>query len=335
MRGEMKRTATLLKVTTRTLENWIKMYKSEVVSPIGRPSYSKEMRDSARLLVHREMTLQGNPGWRPIDEALKGKVPTRLVQEYVREIKKDKRKTVQKQKDQNTKVATVQMKNVIWTMDGTHLGRLNRKSIESQVIKDRGSLLTLGVSTGVAATGKDVITLLNELKSKRYLPIVLSTDNGSSYCNEEVRKFLKKHKIVHLLSLPRTPEHNSSSEISMRELKECAGLGKGVALDGALEAHNLMVNSAKSLSNRLRGSKKFNSARNLDDIMFEASTLIDRDTFYEDCQQGLNKIRTNTCCVRDKRMQERELILGMLERYGCIKQTRGTGIYGEKCEVFL
>lgn len=335
MRGEMKRTAILLKVTTRTLENWIKLYSSEVVSPIGRPSYTKETREKAKLLVCREMTLQGNPGWRPIDVALKGKVPTRLVQEYVREIKKEKRKEARDKKNQNTKVATVQMKNVIWTMDGTHLGRLDRKSIESQVIKDRGSLLTLGVSTGGSATGKEIITLLTELKSKRYLPIVLSTDNGAAYCNEEVRCFLKNNKIVHLLSLPRTPEHNSSSEIGMRELKECAVLGKGTRLTSVDQGHNLMVNSAKSVGNRPRASKKFNSAKDLDDIMFEANTLIDRDRFYKDCQQGLSEIQTKACCARDRRMQERELILGMLEECGCVKQTRGTGIYGEKCEVFL
>ncbi len=179
------------------------------------------------------------------------------------------------------------------------------------------------------------MTLFDRVKKTRGLPLVIGTDNGSAYCNEEVQAYLKKEKMIHFLSLPRTPEHNGSAEISMRELKTDAVLGKGITLSCPYEAHALLTKSAMRLNSRLRASKKFKSADEIDDMITDAREIIDRDVFFEDCQQGILLLSAKTKSFRERRVLEREVIMGMLEKYGAIKQTRGGWSYGEKCEVVL
>jgi len=327
--------ARMLEVTLRSLENWITAYKSAAEVKVGRPSYPTALRKHAVWLVGRAMIQQGHPGFRVIVKTLEGEIPTRLVQEYVRKYKMRKRKHDREKKTLNKKSVTVVMKNAYWVQDGTHLGRVGRKAVESQVIKDRGSLKTLGIKTGLTASAKDIMTLFDRVKKTRGLPLVIGTDNGSAYCNEEVQAYLKKEKMIHFLSLPRTPEHNGSAEISMRELKTDAVLGKGIALSCPYEAHALLIKSAMRLNSRLRASKKFKSADEIDDMITDAREIIDRDVFFEECQQGIVLLSEKTKSFRERRVLERELIMGMLEKYGAIKQTRGGWSYGEKCEVVL
>lgn len=335
VRGEIKQTAKILGVTPRSLENWIKMYKCGGNAKVGRPSYSTALRKHAIWLVEREMIKQGYPGSRVIDKTLKGEIPTRLIQELVKKYKARKRKRDREKRLLNKKSSSVLMKNAYWVQDGTHLGRIERKAIESQVIKDRGSLKTLGIKTGTTADAKDIVTFFEGIKKSRGLPLVIGTDNGSAYCNEQVKTYLKQEKVVHLLSLPRTPEHNGSAEITMCELKKEAVLGKGMALDCPYEAHALLVKAAERINDRLRASKKFKSANEIDDMLVDARDMIDRDLFFEECERGISLLTEKTNNVREQRMLERELIMGTLEKHGAIKRTRGDGTYGEKCEVFL
>ena len=193
----------------------------------------------------------------------------------------------------------------------------------------------LGIKTGQAANAVYVMTFFEKAKECRGLPLVIGTDNGSAYCNEEVSDYLHREKVVHLLSLPRTPEHNGSAEIGMRELKDEAMLGKGVTLASLSAPHALLVQATNRINIRLRGSKKFKSANDLDDTLLDARDMIDRDVFYDECQQGISDLRGCHLNGRELRKKERELILKTLEKYGAIQQTRGGRIYGEKQEVIL
>lgn len=333
-RGEIKGVAKLLEVTPRTIENWLRLYLRGGRAKTGRPSYTNEERWKAIWAVRRELRRQGYCGWRPIDEALKD-VPTRLVQEYVKKFKAKKRRWNEMIKKEKRKGITVILKNAYCVSDGTFLGRIEKEGIESQVIKDRGSLKVLAIGTGLTAKGEDVIKMLDDLKTNRKLPLVLGTDNGSMYCNEEVRDYLKNEKVIHLLSLPRTPEHNSSAEITMREMKEESLLGRKTSLLCISESHDKIVCAARKLNWRLRGSKKFKSANELDDTMVDATDVIDREMFYAECEQGLLKVRAGDFKGRELRMKEREVILEMMEKFGAVKLTRGVRNYGEKCEVIL
>lgn len=326
--------AETLGVSPRSVQNWIAAFKGGRNAKVGRPFYTGKQRRHAMWMVARELRKQGYPGWRPIDTAL-GNVQTRLIQEYVRLFKAKRKKRMSVTRKIHRKSTTVLMKNAYWTQDGTHVGRIEKVSVESQIIKDRGSLKTLGIKTGVAANADDVMTFFDKAKECRGLPLVIGTDNGSAYCNEEVSDYLHKEKVVHLLSLPRTPEHNGSAEIGIRELKDDAMLGKGVVLECLSSPHAVLAQSASRINMRLRGSKKFKSANDLDDTLLDARNMIDRDVFYNECHVGLTELRGCHLNGRELRIRERELILKTLEKYGAIQQTRGDRIYGEKQEVIL
>ncbi len=333
--GDLKWIADLLEVSPRTIQNWLKDYKEGRAAKEGRPSYTETQKMEARELVSKEMTKQGaTSGWRPIDKALEN-IPTRLIQRCVKEFKQEKRKHNYLEREKNKKSIEVIFKNVYWTQDGTHLGRIGKEAVESQIMKDRGSLKLIGIQTGKAATADSIITFFEAAKKERGLPLVLGTDNGSSYCNEKVECYLEKEKVIHFKSLPRTPEHNGSAEIGMREIKKEAMLGKGVVLERTITPHALLIGATEKVNSWLRGSKRFKSANELDDMLIDGRDIIDRNAFYRECESELRLLREEQNSGRALRMKEREVIVSVLEKYGAIKQTRGDGIYGAKCEVFL
>lgn len=320
-RGDIKMIAAMLQVTPRTLRNWTKSHNS-IKPKVGRPRYTREQKISALVLVAREMYRQGYPGSTAIAKSLNGRVPLRLVVEYVRKLKARRRQRLNDRKLQHSSRISVLVKDAIWTQDGTHIGRIKKVGIESQVIKDRGSLKTIAVQTGTSAAGEDVLDVLRTLKETRGLPLVWMTDNGSSYCGQEIYNFLKEENVIHLKSLPHTPQHNGASEIGMRELKAFALLGKGVVLKSTYEGHAELVSAAGRQNNRLRVSKGFLNANRLDENMKSSSNLVNRNKFYKECTEELKSI-SNNLGWRKKRLAEREVILSKLESYGVIKRTRG------------
>ena len=89
--------AEVLGVDVRTIWNWKHSVRGG--SPgkkVGRPSYTAIQHRSAIWRVGRELRRQGYPGWLAVSAALRGEVPTRLIQFYVRSFKKkrsERRKT--------------------------------------------------------------------------------------------------------------------------------------------------------------------------------------------------------------------------------------------------
>lgn len=134
-----------LEVSKRTLRSWKAKAKKDCDKRSGRPSYTTEEHRRTLILVARELHRQGYPGSPAIASALSKKVPLRLIRLYVGKIKLRRRiklREMQLKMRVSTKVKTA---NVIWSQDGTHLGRNKKRSLEAQVIKDRGSLKVLSV----------------------------------------------------------------------------------------------------------------------------------------------------------------------------------------------
>ena len=333
-RGRIVQLAELLKVTPRTLENWMKLYRMGGNAKVGRPSYTEEEKRAVMIKVGRLYFIEKCRTWRSVKLAAP-LLPTRFIQEYVKYFKTWHRKWIEKIKTKSRESTEVLMTNAYWVQDGTHVGRIEKKPVEAQVSKDRGSLKILAIKTGPTSTGKDVVEMLQELKKERGLPLVLGTDNGSCYCNEEVKAYLREEKVVHLLSLPRTPQHNAAAERAMRELKEGTVLGRNTRLHDMLGPHALLVKNAEGRNACLRESKKLKSANELDDTLPDARAIIDRAVFYDEYMQGILMISALKKNAREQRMLEREWILSTLEKYGAIKRTRGGRNYGAECEVFL
>lgn len=294
----------------------------------GRPRYTSEDHIRAMILVARELRRQGYPGSSAIANELKGKVQLRLIRKYVSTIKERRRLRKLEEIRLNQVRVEVQSVNVIWTQDGTHLGRKNRKAIESQIIKDRGSKKIIGAVTGLTATGSQVVQTLERLKEQRGLPLVWMTDNGAAYCNKEVKDFVEREKIIHVRSMPRTPQHNGAAEVMMREIKTDCMLGKKTVLDCEIKAHERLVNSILKINtNRKRSTLSFKSSSEIDDEMSVNGKKIDRTLFYDEYKDDLKKL-VNIKNVREKKMQERELVMCLLEKHEMIIRKRSGLEYG-------
>ncbi len=295
--------AEALDVSERTLRNWRNSAKKGF-KPQGRPKTSSEVVKLARQKVFLLMKKHGCPGWRPIAAELHGEVPVRLVQKFVAEFKQEQKIKREVQRHQITQ------KNVIWTLDGAFTKK-NSEKIENQVLKDRGSLAWIGHEASIKASKTiDVVNVVQKSGLLNGFPLVLSTDNGAAYKSSELREFLKANKVIHLRSLPRTPQHNGSVERGICELREIME-AKQSDLKVALECAN----------DRYRRYGKVWSTANL--VYCAKSvpyTEYERDQFYKACAEQLKLVQGLPVGFRKRRLMEREVVFRLLEEKGYLKR---------------
>ena len=154
------------------------------------------------------------------------------------------------------------------------------------------------------------------------------TDNGAAYCNKEVYEYVERENIVHVRSLPRTPQHNGAAEIMMREIKTDSMLGKSTVLISEKDAHARLINSILKINkNRKRMSLSFKSSDEIDEELSVNGKKIDRALFYNEYKDELKKI-VNVENAREKRMREREIVMCLLEKHEMIKRKRSGLEYG-------
>lgn len=293
-------------VSERTIRNWCNQSKKDVPK-MGRPSHSVEKINEARELVFYEMKKQGSPGWRPISITLGRKVSVRLVQRFVAEYKLEQRRK------RNPKRMEVSGKNVIWSMDGA-ITKIDSK-VENQVIKDRGSKCWVGFrDCPNASKASDVIKAIDESIKEHGHPLVLATDNGAAYINKDVRQHLRKLKIIHMRSLPRTPQHNGAVEVGIRELREI------------MVSNEINLKHAMKIANA-RPRKYGNSWMDSQSVFENGDMLYnrrDRELFYKICTKQLDALAKQPWNLKEKRMKERELIFNELSKRGLVTEWKVT-----------
>lgn len=311
-----------LGVSVRTLWNW----EHGEAKRRGRPPHSVSRRLSSRRLVSAEWRRQGKTsGWRPIAEALRGRVPTRLVQEELRAIKKLHRVHEANRRREARMHTQARLRDAMWSLDATHLGRLpNGEAMQALVVRDVATRRTIASSIGPVVCARDVIALLEKAKAERGgLPLVLATDNGSANTDHDVAAYLAREGVVHLRSRPHTPQDNPWVERAIGELQAESGLGNGVVQEPrraqrAFEAARCRLDEA-----RLRRSLGYETAAAVDARLESAYTLVDRRRFHETVCKRLESAVSATTCARDRRRAERATILDVMEEFGLITRTRG------------
>lgn len=300
--------ALMLGVSRRTLLNWRNQAQT-TESKIGRPAYDQKQKVIALLAVGREWKKQGsNVGWRPIESKLQNKIPTRLLQQTLSRLKLLHRKKRREQLASKKQSVRVRFKNIVWVQDGAKFdGSIH------QIIKDRGSFKILSVRRNKEDTGEAVISQLEAEKKIRGLPLVLGTDNGSNYTSQKVQEFLFRNKIIHLRSLPRTPQHNGAVECAIREIKEVA----------ILDDISLAEAATKLNKNRLRARFAFKSSEEVDDKTKSVHDENIRNAFFEKCQVKIKEMQATAENKRSMRMAERSVVFETLEQFGFIDFKRG------------
>jgi transposase InsO family protein len=207
---------------------------------------------------------------------------------------------------------------------------MGRKAVQAEVIKDRATLGYEGVSVGAQADAQEILEMLKKQKQEQGLPLVWATDNGSAYRDERVENFLKQEQVVHLLSRPRLPQDNAAAEKGIRELKELAGLGKGVKLTSTEEAAGKLAYSWEVLDQcRLRGTKGYRTARELEEQLPPWQEKVERGAFFEQACKSMKKAVEGGGTAREKRQAERQAVYETLENFKLVERTRG----GKSCKL--
>lgn len=315
--------ARMLGVSVSTLKNWVRHARRGDFPRVGRPAHGPEAHERARSRVEGSMAEQGCPGFRPVKAACP-EVPTRLVQLYVRRVKEDERLQERRRIEASRVRVEVLGRDVVWGQDGWHLGRLpDGRALESQFFMDRGSLRTVSFDVGLAQSQEDLIAQLEVQRLTRGLPLVVSSDNLSSCCGRKVQAYLAFHKVIHLLSLPHTPEHNGAAEHRVRELREVTGFRKGTVHGGVLEPTARLICSAGALDARRRASKGYKTALELDAALPAGYNLVCRARFYEEARRRMNTAVLGARSWREARLLEREAVFAALESCGLVRRVGG------------
>ncbi len=159
-------------------------------------------------------------------------MPRRVVRRQLARLKARFRQRQRARRTRDRVSVRVQARDVIWSLDATHLGRDDEGEVQAESLRDAASTSALSVSVGRPSSGAEVVELLGcTTKERGGPPLVLAVDGGSNYACAEVACWAATNAVVILKSLPHTPEHNAWVERGHRELKEDAELGKGTHLE--------------------------------------------------------------------------------------------------------
>jgi transposase InsO family protein len=280
-----------------------------------------------------------------VHAALQGEVSLRRVREALRALKARWRRVQRRLAEERRVHVVVHALDALWSQDATHLGRCARdpglpeqnvpfgevlgapqgplRAVQGEVVKDVASTELVDVRVGPPATGEDVVAMLEAMRIERGLPLVHATDNGVYACRR-VREYLAAHQVVHLRSLPRTPQHNAWVERSNGELKLEAGLGAGVVLRDDDEARDRVEPARRRLNEqRPRTSRGGLTAAQLDASLPHWQSRVSREVFWKEACSTIERLTKDASNERERRMREREAIFCTLEKFGLVTRTRG------------
>ncbi len=277
--------------------------------------------------MRRELGLQGwKAGWRPLVDVLGHLFPVRLIQRCVQRWKAWRRRRLERRRRRIRQHVEVKARDAMWSLDATQVGRLEKKAILAEILRDVGSGKTLCAQVGPAATADEVEMLLRRTRDERGgLPLVLVTDNGSAYQSKALGKYLHRHHVIHLRSLPRTPQHNPWSEHGNSEIKNEAEVSSDQAIESLGSVTGKPVRAIRCVDDHRARPRagRTNSAR--DRIMRRAYNAVDRDRYYATTRAAMQEAVGWHEGRRAQRRAEREAIYVSLESYGLVVRTRGDG----------
>jgi hypothetical protein len=277
----------------------------------------------ARELVRDVLEEQGwSTGEGPVHRELRGSVSLRLVREVLRELKAERRSRWETEAKNRRTSIQVKARDAVWAQDATHLAWDEQgRSVQAEVVREVASTRTLDVVVGLPAAAADVIRVLERVREERgTLPLVLVTDNGPAYVSHELDAYLARHRVVHLFSLPRTPQHNPCAEHGMRELKDEADL-EGVQ-DIANLQRVLLAARDRLDGHRLRRTRAWRTAVQADAEAVPAEGVVCRARFYAATRCAIAEAVLDSRTEREHRRATREAVLQCLQRFGLISRTR-------------
>ncbi|MEW6583337.1 MAG: hypothetical protein AB1416_11325 [Actinomycetota bacterium] len=121
---------------------------------------------------------------------------------------------------------------VVVTLDGIATGWQSRRRIEGHIFRDRGSTKFLEKMVGVGIDSRaltpKILKVLDD--SGAY---VLQIDGDKRHQASALKRALRKRRVMHYLSEPRTPQHNPVAEEGMREIRQFLPEGGATSVEEA------------------------------------------------------------------------------------------------------
>ena len=309
--------AEALGVSVRTLWNWAHREPKK----IGRPPAAPEVRLLALSETKREWEKQGyTSGWRPLRISLGSSVPLRLIQSSLSLLKAESRARTDRRRKIHRRGFQVQAKGAVLRQDSTHLAG----KAWAEVLQDAATRELLAVQVGKSIQAQGVIALLEALKTKGLLPLVLQTDNGSAYTSQVVQQYLAKEQVVHLRSRVHTPTDNAGAERAIRDLKAEADLACAGPHKSPQQAQVRIAEATEKLNTaRRRACLGFKTPLEASLEKPRWYTRVNRADFFQAVQVRMTEAKAQGGSARQQRSAERQAVIETLERYGLAVQTRG------------
>lgn len=313
----------------KTLKTYERLAAGETPTPNrpGRPPLDPRWKRARMYEIARAWRKAGREaGWRTVWAMLRtvSKVSKWLVQRTLSELKR--RWRLRKQRGLKARRTSVEVlaRDALWSLDATHLGRLARRAIEAEVLRDPATRSSDVGRVGPPSDAQGVIDTLETLEATRgTLPLVLLTDRGSAYAAREVERYLDERQVVRLKSLPRTPQHNPWVERTNGELKARTGLGKGVRIESVELVAELLEVACATLNHRPRPCLGGRTPAWMDGRAPVGYDVVPRGRFYRMCREAVDRAVDGLTNARARWRAEREAILGTMERVGLIRRTPG------------
>jgi hypothetical protein len=300
----------------------------------GRPRHPEAERARVRELVLEQFEAQGIVGWRAVLAGIRRReagraqpTSTMLVQQETSALKRRIGARSRRAREHARRGHEVTAREAVWAEDATHVGRLEGgEELQAEMATDRATTRTVILAVGPPATGKDICRLLDGAKEERgALPLVWQSDEGSANRSEEVRSYLEKEQVIHLRSRVHTPTDNPVPEHKNREIKEESGLGKGVGLADASEAEERIEWARFRIDEgRLRASRGWRTAAELDQEMPRAEALVTRAQFYGEACSAMREAVLGLSDAKEIRRAEQEAVWRTLERHGAARRHVGS-----------
>jgi hypothetical protein len=343
-RGRDRHLAAELAGTFEVTAHWLRTLrrreeKGETARKKGRPRLPEEERARVRALVLDQLELQGIVGWRDVLAGIRRveagrEKPTSamLVQQETAAMKEQARTNRRRALEEVREGHEVLARDAVWAQDATHVGRLpGGAELQAEVATDRATTSTVIAAVGPPATGADLRERLERARASRgVLPLVWQSDEGSANRSDELRTFLEAEQMIHLRSRVHTPTDNPVAEHKNRELQEESGLGTGVRLSDAAEAaQRLEIAQRRIDEGRLRASRGWRTAAELDRDLPRADALVDRAVLYAEARSAMREAVLGLADPKEIRKAEQDAIWRTLERHGLAR--RHVGLRATPC----
>ena len=296
----------------------------------GRPPIAQSERMRVRGLVEEEWLRQGaTTGARTILRQLRQaepKISRQLVEERLAELKADAERRAAEAREAARQGHVVLGRDTVWAEDTTHLGRLpTGEECAGEHIKDRGTWLTVSLTVGATPTAEDALRdLRRTAKERGGWPLVLQLDNGSIYLAKSMQAALAEEWVIVLHSRVHTPTDNPAIEHGHGEVKAECGLGKGVVLACHAQALERLEPAVERLNHaRLRPSRGWHTAAELDRMLPRGDACVDRKQFYERTRAAMEAATRGIEDPTVARLAEREAVITALCEAGLARRHVG------------